>query len=60
MFYYKCKVIKSNTENGLLFIIKGLLSIIIDLLTIFTGLYAIILHTRTFPKYQPIQNSSIK
>ena len=53
MFYYKCKVIKSNTENGLL-------SIIIDLLSIFTGLYAIILHTRTFPKYQPIQNSSIK
>ena len=49
MFYYKCKVIKSNTENGLLFIIKGLLSIIIDLLSIFTGLYAIILHTRTFP-----------
>ena len=42
MFYYKCKVIKSNTENGLLFIIKGLLSIIIDLLSIFTGLYAII------------------
>lgn len=34
MFYYKCKVIKSNTENGLLFIIKGLLSIIIDLLSI--------------------------
>ena len=45
MFYYKFKVIKSNTENGLFFII--------------TGLYAIILHTRTFPKYQPIQNSSI-
>ena len=50
MFYYKCKVIKSNTENGLFFI---------ELLSIFTGLYAIILHTRTFPKYQPIQNSSI-